>query len=311
MVLPLVERRLLDPVSLWGGSLRGLMRNSLKVAERKRLREAGRLLAPRSETGVEAPGNRARAPFVALHRKISSRMARHIALERRRLANLSPMVSFTFDDAAASAGALGAELLESRGARGTFYIASGLMGRKDCGYDLVDGDRVRRLHRKGHEIGLHGHQHRAAGAFSAQEFRADLAENRDRLEAIDAGIRPRNFAYPYGLASFARKTQLYGLVESSRGVLPGINSGDFDPQFLRCVELADARLSRAALANYLDAAARANGWLIFCSHDIGDAPSKYGCTPALFQCALDGAASRALEIVTIAEALERSCVVGS
>jgi peptidoglycan/xylan/chitin deacetylase (PgdA/CDA1 family) len=283
------------------------MRNSLYAFVRTAPGEPAR----RYESGVEPPGNRARAPFVALHRKISSRMARHIALERRRLDNAAPMVSFTFDDAAASAAAIGAEMLERRGGRGTYYIASGLMGGRDCGYCLVDRDRVRQLHRLGHEIALHGHQHRAAGAFSAWEFRADLSENRDRLNAIDASIDPRNFAYPYGLASFARKSQLYGLVASSRSVAPGINSGDFDPQFLRCVELADSRLTRGGLAEYLDAAVRANGWLIFCSHDIGDPPSKYGCTPALFECALDGAASRGLEILTIAAALERSCDVGS
>jgi peptidoglycan/xylan/chitin deacetylase (PgdA/CDA1 family) len=284
------------------------MRNSLNVSKRATLRDAAR---PRSATGVEAPRNRAQTPFIALHRKISSRMARHIALERRRLANSTPMVSFTFDDAAASAGAIGAELLESYGGRGTYYIASGLMGRAASGYGLLDRDRIRHLHLKGHEIGLHGHAHRAAGAFSAEEFRADLRENKRRLEAIDGSIRPSNFAYPYGLASFARKTQLYGLVASSRSVLPGVICGDFDPQFLRSVELADARLSCDGLLRYLDAAARTNGWLIFCSHDIDDPPSKYGCTPALFRSALDGAASRGLEIVTVAAALERSCVVGS
>ena len=142
----------------------------------------------------------------------------------------------------------------------------------------MDRDSLRELHFRGHEIGLHGHAHRAASAFSAQDFRDDLQKNRDWLESIDEGIRPANFAYPYGLASFARKRQLYGLVASSRSIAPGVIAGEFDPQFLRCVELADQRLTPERLAAYLDLAVQSSGWLIFCSHDIADAPTSYGCT---------------------------------
>jgi hypothetical protein len=53
--------------------------------------------APPRECVVEAPYDS--APFAVLRRKISSRLARHVALVRRRLVNKGPMVSFTFDDA--------------------------------------------------------------------------------------------------------------------------------------------------------------------------------------------------------------------
>jgi peptidoglycan/xylan/chitin deacetylase (PgdA/CDA1 family) len=59
-----------------------------------------------------------------------------------------------------------------------------------------------------------------------------------------------------------------------------------------------------------DAAARSTGWLIFCSHDVAAAPSRYGCTLGLFQRALDGAASRGLEFVTVVAGLARSRAVG-
>jgi peptidoglycan/xylan/chitin deacetylase (PgdA/CDA1 family) len=257
-----------------------------------------------------SPPNRAYGPFSTLQRRISSRLARHIPLGRSRLINVRPMVSFTFDDAAASAGVIGAEQLEKLGGRGTYYVASGLTGQEICDYALIDRPGVRDLHLRGHEIGLHGHAHRAAGSFSARDFRDDLQENRNWLEAIHDGIRPTNFAYPYGLVSFARKRQLYGLVNSSRSVAPGVNAGDFDPQFLRSVELADERLTPESLATYLDAAVGRNGWLIFCSHDIAEQPTRYGCTPALFERALHGAASRGIEIVTVADALKRSQVMG-
>ena len=267
-------------------------------------------VTPPNEDLAESPHDRAHGRLETLRRKVSSRLARHVALERRRLVNAGPMVSFTFDDAAISAGLTGAERLEKMGGHGTYYIASGLIGRNICSYALIGRDGVRDLHLRGHEIGLHGHAHRVAGALSAQEFRDDLQENRNWLEGIHEGIRPTNFAYPYGLVSFPRKRQLYGLVASSRSVAPGVIAGNFDPQFLHCVELANERLTPDALASYLDAAVRLNGWLIFCSHDIADQPSFYGCTPGLFQRALDAAASRGVEIVTIAAALQRSQACG-
>lgn len=269
-------------------------------------RHTPRGVAAPTQDRANSPRDPALGPLANLRRKISSRLARHVALERRRFVDARAMVSFTFDDAATSAGLAGAERLQRMGGRGTYYIASGLIGRSDYGYALMDRDSLRELHFRGHEIGLHGHAHRAASAFSAQEFRDDLQKNRDWLESIDEGIRPANFAYPYGLASFARKRQLYGLVASSRSIAPGVMAGDFDPQFLRCVELADRRLTPERLAAYLDLAVQSGGWLIFCSHDIADAPTSYGCTTGLFQRALDGAASRGVEIVTIAAGLARS-----
>jgi peptidoglycan/xylan/chitin deacetylase (PgdA/CDA1 family) len=250
------------------------------------------------------------APFAILRQKTSSRLARHVPLARRRLVNHRPMVSFTFDDAAVSAGAIGAERIERIGGRATYYIASGLVGDSACGYPLMGRAQIRDLFRRGHEIGLHGHLHRPAGALSPTEFQDDLARNRQWLEAIDAGVQPTNFAYPYGFASFARKRRLYDLVASSRTVAPGVNVGVFDPQFLYCVELADGRVSRASLGAYLDEAVRRNGWLILCSHDVAEEPGPFGCSLPLFDFAMEGVARRSIEIVTIAAGLAKSRPVG-
>ncbi len=272
--------------------------------------QAPLVAAPPRQPLAEEPRDPVHSPFTLLRRKVSSRLARHIAIKSRRLANARPMVSFTFDDAASSARTIGAPMLEQRGGRGTYYVTSGLIGRETENYPLIDRDGVRDLHLRGHEIGLHTHKHHAVGWLSAREFRDDLERSRETLEDIHEGIRPRNFAYPYGLAAFERKRQLGELVDSSRGVAPGVNAGRFDPHFLRCVELADRKLTPERLAFYLDAAMQQGGWLIFLSHDIAARPSRHGCTVALFQFALDGVAARGLEMVTVAEALSRSQPIG-
>jgi hypothetical protein len=100
-------------------------------------------------------------------------------------------------------------------------------------------------------------------------------------------------------------------VQSSRSVFPGVNRKYFDPHFLKCVELTNARLTPGQLQAFLDAVVKTNGWLIFLTHDVSASPSPYGCTPDFLQRALDGVAARGVEIVTVARALSRSQKVGA
>jgi peptidoglycan/xylan/chitin deacetylase (PgdA/CDA1 family) len=241
-----------------------------------------------------------------VRRRISARLADVLPLDVRRHVNSGPLVSFTFDDVPESAHSRGAVMLERSGARGTFYIATALIGLKTPDWTHIGCDGVADLHRQGHEIALHTHRHRAAGSLTAREFRADLEENRAELRRIHSAIDAQNFAYPFGMAAFARKRQLSRLVRSSRGIKAGINVGAFDAQFVKCVELCDARLTRSRLERHLDAVVGQNGWLVFLSHDVSAAPSPFGCSTGLLQQALDGVAERGITIVTVADALHSS-----
>jgi peptidoglycan/xylan/chitin deacetylase (PgdA/CDA1 family) len=216
------------------------------------------------------------------------------------------MVSFTFDDAAASAGDEGAAMLEEFGARGTYYIASEFTMCDEFRYPLLRRDKILELHRAGHEIGLHSHKHIPGARLTAAEFERDLKQNRDWLRSIDDGIQAANFAYPHGLASYPRKRQLRDMVHSSRGIVPGVIKGVFDSHLMPCVELAEEKLTLASLRGYLDEVARVKGWLIFCSHDIAEAPTRFGCTPSMFRKALEGAAARDIAVVTVAGGLRRA-----
>ena len=60
--------------------------------------------------------------------------------------NTGPLVSFTFDDVPDSAFVNGAAVLERRGLRGTFYIASGICGSQDEHWRVIGEDQVRALH---------------------------------------------------------------------------------------------------------------------------------------------------------------------
>ena len=215
------------------------------------------------------------------------------------------MVSFTFDDAPDSAAGEGASLLEAHGGRGTYYIAGSLIDWPSDHWRGLSNDAVVRLHRAGHEIACHTFSHRSAPYLDEAAMARDIERNRHHLRDIDSSIALENFAYPYGLASVWRKPQLAKTFRSARGILPGVNRDVIDLQFLRAVPLVNFEIDGAGIDRYFDEAVASGGWLIFYGHDVVDAPSPYGCTPALMRHALEAAGKRNMPIVTVAEALRR------
>jgi peptidoglycan/xylan/chitin deacetylase (PgdA/CDA1 family) len=255
---------------------------------------------------VVAPPQYPRGAILSnLARKISNRLAIHVPVGLRRLTCATPIVSFTFDDAPASAHSRGATMLEKAGGRATYYLSTALLGRRTREWTLIDRDAVADLDQRGHEIGLHTHRHRAVNLLSKEELFREIEENRAALRDISPSIDARNFAYPFGFAAFPRKLQLARLTSSSRSVRRGVNVGSIDAHYLKCVELTDSRLSPAELERFLDAVVAKNGWLIFVSHDVSPSPSPYGCSLSLLQRALDGVIARGVKIVTVADALRK------
>ncbi len=238
--------------------------------------------------------------------RLANRLARHLFAAPMQLGNGQPMVSFTFDDIPASAATVGAPMLEDFGGHGTFYVAGGLVGRRNNHCEGIDRDGIVKLRRSGHEIACHTFSHRRAVDLDAGTMAAELEQNRRFLEGLDAAIKLENFAYPYGLATVARKRQLTNNFRSARGILPGVNSGTIDLQFLRSTPLIDKDIDRAGVDRAFDEAIATNGWLIFYTHDVADSPSPWGCTPGLLRHALDAAKRRNMPMISVAEALRRA-----
>ncbi|AUC92998.1 polysaccharide deacetylase family protein [Bradyrhizobium sp. SK17] len=234
--------------------------------------------------------------------KVSHRLAMHVQVERFRLNNAAPMVSFTFDDLPKSAATLGADILESYGARGTFYVSGGLVGLDARFWATGNADDVVSLHRRGHEVGCHTFSHRRACDLDEGSLTAEIARNRTYLHSLDPTMPVETFAYPFGYGSYARKHQLKSEFRTCRSIMPGVNSGEVDLQFLRAMPLIDRQMSRERIDAAFGEAANTNGWLIFYSHDVADAPSLYGCSPDLMTYTLEAAARRNMPVLTMAEA---------
>jgi peptidoglycan/xylan/chitin deacetylase (PgdA/CDA1 family) len=242
----------------------------------------------------------------ALKARVSNRLSRDWCIAPHRLRSDGPMVSFTFDDVPKSAATTGAQLLGEYGARATYYVAGGLVDQWSGHWTGLAADDIVRLHHEGHEIACHTFSHLRTTDLNAAAIAVEIEKNRRYLTALDSSIRIENFAYPFGIASVSRKGQLRKIFRSSRGILPGINSGTVDLQFLRAMPLTEQHIDREGIDRAFDEAVASNGWLIFYSHDVEDPPSPYGCSPRLLRHALDAASRRNIPALSVAGALLRA-----
>ncbi len=261
------------------------------------LEYSGSLATPDGQSGacLTPPGLAAR---------ISHRLARHLPLHTLQMKG-GPLVSFTFDDVPLSALTAGAAILEEHGLRGTFYIAGSLLNRTGRHWRVIGGDGVCELAARGHEIGCHTFSHIRADQTPPGFLAADMLRNRQLLQAIDPSLRLENFAYPFGYGDFGWKRQLAKVFRSGRGIVPGVVSDRFDPQFLHSAPLVSGRFSPDDIDRLLDEAAEKKGWVIFYSHDVAARPSPFGCTPKLLTHALNAAARRGIAGASVAGALDR------
>lgn len=85
-----------------------------------------------------------------------------------------------------------AELLRSRGVRGTFYVPISYNGRET----LTHAD-LRSLSSEGFEVGAHGYSHKLLGGLSAADLAAEIEPCKPTLEGI-VGQEVRMFCYPQG-----------------------------------------------------------------------------------------------------------------
>lgn len=204
-------------------------------------------------------------------------------------------VSFTFDDAPASAIRLGASLLERAGLRATYYLSAGFTNGQTHLGAMHTADDIAHLRAHGHEIACHTFSHRDGARDPAPATLADIRRN---AHALGDGMR--NFAYPYGETHFALKRMLSDTFDTARGIQGGLNIGAVDLAQLKAQRLYGEDTWPAVEA-LLHAANARRGWAILFTHDVSETPTPYGCTPALLQRAIDLAHKLDLDIAPVCD----------
>lgn len=176
-------------------------------------------------------------------------------------------VALTFDDGLASQVRAG-ELLRAHGLRATFYISSGLVGRKG----RMTWAQVAELARAGHEIGGHTVSHARLDELTPTEQRAEICE--DRRALLARGHDARTLAYPYGAhdahtARIARECG-YRAARGKGGTAFAV------PESLTVVNDTTVRAMRDAVL----AGERRGGPVILVFHNVCDACGRYAVSPA-------------------------------
>jgi len=202
-------------------------------------------------------------------------------------------VSFTFDDFPRSAWVNGGAILEKYGRRGTYYAAMGMAGGENHLGPMFEPDDLRAAHTQGHEIACHTYSHRDCCHASPAEIATEIERNAMALAQAVGGAPLDNFAYPFGGVSLTAKNALADRFASCRGTGRGINRGAVDLADLFAASLYSRDFDRDRLCQLIDDAQAESGWVIFYTHDVAEAPSPFGCTPAQFESILAYAAENA------------------
>jgi len=215
------------------------------------------------------------------------------------LGGRGPIISFTFDDFPRSALTTGAPILESFGARGTFYVAMSLMNTKNALGEQFSKEDIKNLLGRGHELGSHTFSHVSARKLAVADFKREVEKGEQAIEEVLGGRPSANFAYPYGDVTVATKGQVGAEMKSCRGTCPGINGPDVDLNLMRAVTLYGDIDRLQAMKEWIEKNQQLKGWLIFYSHDVQEHPSPFGCTPRLLRGVCAFAAELGMQVRTV------------
>jgi peptidoglycan/xylan/chitin deacetylase (PgdA/CDA1 family) len=235
--------------------------------------------------------------------RFDRKLAKVLARAPRVLRTDGPIVSFTFDDIPASA-LRGADLLETVGAWGTFYISAGLLGTAGMHGRHANQQEISELCARGHEIGCHTYSHVPAASCSKSGFTKELARNRDFLADL-TGHTPKSFAFPFGSVSTSTKYVARAHYSSCRTTQSHTQASVFDAAALGGVPLYSDPERLRVCDEMIEKSAGGKNWLIFYTHDIEQVPSAFGCQLDHLRHVIQRCQELAYHFLTVGDVIEK------
>jgi peptidoglycan/xylan/chitin deacetylase (PgdA/CDA1 family) len=240
--------------------------------------------------------------------RVSSRYQRTAAklLFRRRipLVTDTPLISFTFDDFPRSALFTGGAILETIGARATYYVSLGLIGTTAPTGKLFVDDDIDTVIERGHELGCHTYHHRHSWNTGAAEFNRSVAQNQAALAARVPGRVFSTLSYPISPPRPETKRTVGRSFLCCRGGGQTFNSGTVDLNYVAAFFIEQSRDSPQRILDIIEKNRADCGWLVFATHDVTTDPTPYGCTPTLFERVVGYAVDSGAKILPVAEVCE-------
>lgn len=249
-------------------------------------------------------------PGTRLVARASGKVRRMLAsrFERREAStdSVGPIVSFTFDDAPKSAFGVGHEILESFGARATYFVSLGLLDKETEVGRIASVDDLARAVAEGCELGCHTFGHLDAWSTSPRDYLESVVRNREALHQVLPGTGFAAFAYPKSGATVWIKPALSKLFACCRGGGQGINAGTIDLNLLNACFIDQwTGVDLEFIRKLVDDNAARRGWLIFATHDVAPTPSPYGCSPKFLEAVARCASETGSLLLPVGEACAR------
>lgn len=242
-------------------------------------------------------------PDRSLKGKVRRKVVRFVHRRPLATAPQRPMISFTFDDAPRTATTTGAKILEARGLRGTYYVATGLSDTDLPMGPCAGAKDYKALLAAGHELACHTSGHLDCGQEAAHTLEADLAANASMLNRW--GERDlESFAYPYGDVAPHTKALLGERFTTVRALHHGVIERGADLNQLPAVGI-EGPDGEAIARRWMATALARKAWLILFTHDVRPDPSPWGCTPETLERLADEAVASGFEVLTVREAARK------
>jgi peptidoglycan/xylan/chitin deacetylase (PgdA/CDA1 family) len=226
-----------------------------------------------------------------------------VCSRRVSLGNRGPIVSFTFDDFPRSALTIGGRILKGYGVRGTYYAAMGLMNTSNESGEQFHREDLDALLGDGHELASHTFSHVSCRLVSCSAFRREVEKGRRAIRELTGRSDSGNFAFPFGDVTLNAKRKVGRDVTSCRSIWNGLNGPEIDLNLLRADLLFGDQEKFGSIRELILDNQRRKSWLIFYSHDVQHAPSRFGCHPALLESAVEFAVRLNARILTITEVM--------
>ena len=230
--------------------------------------------------------------------------ARYCGRRPFTMRNRAPMISFTFDDFPHSALHTAGRILQDNGIAGTYYVSLGLMGTTAPTGEMFTEEDLPQLLERGHELGCHTHAHCHAAETPVDPFEQSILDNRAALQRLLPGASAfRTLSYPIGSPRPETKRRCERHFAGCRAGGQAHNAGTIDLNLLQAFFLEQSRDNSNAIKAAIDECCDTNGWLIFATHDVADAPTRYGVTPTLFRDVVRHCIASSARLVTVTDAL--------
>jgi peptidoglycan/xylan/chitin deacetylase (PgdA/CDA1 family) len=234
-------------------------------------------------------------------------MAWKAVVKTAKMSTQRPVVSFTFDDFPRSAVLNGARILERLGTRGTFYAAGAYCGQAIDGITQYCAEDLLILSDAGHEIGCHTFHHSRVSTLPADVLLAEIELNKAFFMRHLPHPATHTFAYPFGEVSLRAAVKLQRLFDGCRTTEFGFNVGTVDLGRLRAIRLYNSTIDSKGIRQLIQEAVAAKAWLIFYTHDVDEAPSRFGCTPTLLEDSVVTALSSGAEVLPVSCVIRKYC----